>query len=250
VILMVHGGGWRRGDKAMRGVIESKIARWLPRGFIVISTNYRMRPDTPPLQQAQDVARAQAVAHDGAAKWGGDAAGWFILMGHSAGSHLVALLSAEPSLVTAQGARPWLGTILLDSGSLDVVQTMRAGHFPLYDQAFGADPADWLAASPLQQMRGRIVPFLAVCSSSRLVSCPQAQAFVRKAESFGSRASVLPEDLSHAEINQQLGLPSDYTGAVERFIASLDPAVADRLDEQAARIAALPVVISRQASVR
>ena len=244
VIFMVHGGGWRRGAKAMTNVVANKIARWLPRGFIVISTNYRMRPDTSPLQQAGDVALALATAQRQAAQWGGDAQR-FVLIGHSAGAHLVALLSAEPALAKAQGAQPWLGTISLDSGSLDVMQTMQARHLPLFDEAFGANPADWRAASPMQQLDGRIVPFLAVCSSRRLNSCPQAHAVVDKAKAFGTRASVLEEDLSHGEINQQLGLPSDYTLAVERFLASLDPVLAHLLDEQAARVAALPVVISR-----
>lgn len=228
VIFIVHGGGWRRGDKASPGVIQNKIARWVPRGFIVISTNYRLLPDTEPLQQAQDVARALAVAQRQAAKWGGDASR-FILMGHSAGAHLVALLTAEPALARGQGAQPWLGTISLDSASLDVVQIMQGRHLRLYDEAFGTRPADWLAASPYQQMHGRIVPFLAVCSSRRRDSCPQAHAFVRKAESFGGRAKVLEEDLRHGEINSQLGLPSDYTTAVEQFMRRLDPAVARRL---------------------
>jgi hypothetical protein len=54
---------------------------------------------------------------------------------------------------------------------------------------------------------------------------------------------VLEEDLSHGEINRQLGLPSDYTRAVESFMATLDPAVARLLDDRAARVAALPVII-------
>lgn len=249
VILMVHGGGWRRGDKAMRGVVENKVGRWVTRGFIVISTNYRMRPDTAPLQQARDVARALAVAQRRAGEWGGDGKR-FILMGHSAGAHLVALLSAEPALAQASGAQVWLGTISLDSGTLDVVQTMSSPHFPLFDQAFGDKPSDWLAASPLQQLSGRTVPFLAVCSSRRRDSCPQAEVFVRKAESLGGRGSVLREDLSHGEINQQLGLPSVYTNTVEQFMRSLDPAVARRLDGQPARMAALPVVINRSWPVR
>lgn len=249
VIFMVHGGGWRRGDKANHGVIQNKIDRWLPRGFIVISTNYRMRPDTAPLQQAQDVARALALAQRDAASWGGDPAG-FILMGHSAGAHLVALLTAEPALAKAQGAQPWLGTVALDSASLNVVQNMESRHLALYDEAFGSQPADWLAASPYQQMHGRIVPFLAVCSSRRKDSCPQAHAFVRKAESFGSRARVLEEDLSHGEINAQLGLPSAYTDAVEQFLRTLSPAVAARLSQAPAPVAALPTVISRLGAVR
>lgn len=244
VIFMVHGGGWRRGDKGAHGVIQNKIDCWLPRGFIVISTDYPMLPDTRPLQQAQQVARALALAQRKAASWGGDPEG-FILMGHSAGAHLVALLTAEPALARAQGAHPWLGTISLDSASLDVVQIMRSRHLRLYDEAFGTQSSDWLAASPHQQMSGRIAPFLAVCSSRRRDSCPQAHAFVRKAESFGSRASVLEEDLAHGEINAQLGLPSAYTDAVEKFMRTLDPAVAQRLDPTAAPLAALPVVISR-----
>ena len=72
----------------------------------------------------------------------------------------------------------------------------------------------------------------------------------RKAESFGSHASVLEEDLSHREINAQRGLPSAYTDAVEQFMFSLSPAVARRLDDHARRIAALPVVISRLTSAR
>lgn len=229
VIFMVHGGGWTRGDKAAPGVVQNKIDRWLPRGFIFISANYRLLPATPPLQQAQDVALALAMAQRRAAEWGGDPR-QFIVMGHSAGAHLVALLTAEPALASARGAQPWLGTIALDSASLDVVQIVQRPHLRLYDRAFGARPTDWLAVSPYQQLRGPVAPFLAVCSSQRRDSCAQAHAFARKAEGFGSRASVLEEDLRHGQINTQLGLSSTYTDAVEQFMRTLSPEVASRLD--------------------
>jgi acetyl esterase/lipase len=235
VIFMVHGGGWRRGDKDAHGVVQNKLDRWLPRGFIVISTDYPMLPDTPPLEQAQQVARALAQAQRKAADWGGDPSR-FILIGHSAGAHLVALLTAEPALARAQGARPWLGTISLDSAALDVVKIMQGRHLQLYDEAFGSQPSDWRTASPYQQMHGRIVPLLAVCSSRRRDSCSSAHAFVRKAESYGSHGRVLEEDMRHGEINARLGLPSAYTDAVEQFMASLDPAVARRLDAHAAAL--------------
>lgn len=248
VILMVHGGSWRNGDKAMRGVIEAKIARWVPRGFIVISTNYRMLPDTAPLQQAMDVARALALAQRRASEWGGDEHR-FVLIGHSAGAHLVALLTAKPDLAHAQGAVPWLGTVSLDSASLDVMQTMQRRHLPLYDHAFGDRSADWLAASPYQQMHEQIAPFLAVCSSRRRDSCPQAHAFVDKAGGFGSRAGVLEEDLSHEAINQQLGRPSEYTTQVEAFLRSLDPGMTHLLDDHTRPLSALPVVINTAAAI-
>ena len=92
-IFYVHGGGWRRGDKSMRGLIEAKQKRWTAAGAIVISANYRMLPDTDPLEQARDIARAVAKAQDTVASLGGDPDG-FVLMGHSAGAHLIGLLAA------------------------------------------------------------------------------------------------------------------------------------------------------------
>jgi len=228
VILLVHGGGWQRGDKAMNNVVQNKLTGWVPRGFVLISVNYPMLPKTDPVQQARSVAQALAYAQQHAAEWGGDPHK-FILMGHSAGAHLVSLISAEPSMATSLGAQPWLGTIALDSAVFNVTQIMRGHHFPLYDRAFGSDPAFWDAASPIVQLRSKIAPFLAVCSSRRNDSCPQAQAFVDKARSYGTQARVLPEDLSHGEINERLGEHSDYTAQVEAFMASLDPAVANAL---------------------
>lgn len=228
VIFMVHGGGWRRGDKAARGVVREKVSHWVPRGIVVVSVDYPMLPDTPPLQQAREVAVALAAAQRDAPRWGADPRK-FVLMGHSAGAHLVSLVSAEPALATSQGVLPWLGTVALDSAAYDVSAIMRARHLPLYDRAFGSDPATWAALSPIAQLQAKIAPFLAVCSSLRRDSCPQADAFAAKARGFGSRVQMLPEAMRHGEINKSLGQPSAYTSAVDRFLASLDPALADRL---------------------
>ena len=61
VVFYVHGGGWANGDKTNRG-LANKLAHWLPKGYAVISTNYRMLPVAMPLEQARDVARAVAQA--------------------------------------------------------------------------------------------------------------------------------------------------------------------------------------------
>lgn len=225
VIFMVHGGAWSFGDKTARGVVENKIARWVPRGFILISIDYRMLPDAPPLEQAGDVARALAFAQRHAREWGGDPS-QFIVMGHSAGAHLVSLITADTDIAQQAGTQPWLGTISLDSAALNVVTLMQQRHLPLYDRAFGSDSAGWETASPYQQMHGRMVPFLAVCSTRRNNSCLQAQQFVSKATSFHTRASVLPEDLTHEQINEQLGTASDYTDNVESFMRTLSQTVA------------------------
>lgn len=217
VIFMVHGGGWRHGDKEMSRTVTNKTAAFTKRGWIVISTNYRMIPDADPLEQASDIGRAVAHAQQHAKDWGGDKSR-FVLMGHSAGAHLVALVSAKPELASDHGALAWLATIGLDSGGYDVERIMNGRHMKLYDDAFGSDPAFWRAASPVAQLSGGIAPFLAVCSTQRTVACAQANIMRDAAQGFGSTVEVLPVDLSHGEINDQLGLDTAYTQAVIDFL--------------------------------
>lgn len=225
VIFMVHGGAWMLGDKSAKNVVEGKVGRWVPRGFVFISIDYRMLPEAQVPVQAQDVARALAYAQQHAAEWGGDPHR-FVLMGHSAGAHLVSLVSASPTIAASQGAQPWLGTVALDSAAYDVAAIMQRQHHRFYDRVFGADPSAWAADSPTTQLSARIPPFLGVCSSRREDSCPAAQQFVAKAQSLGTHAEVLPQDKSHGEINKDLGVDPAYTAQVEAFMGHLDPGIA------------------------
>lgn len=227
VILMVHGGAWKIGNKSARGVVENKAAHWLPKNYIFVSINYRMLPDIRPLEQAEDVARALAAAQAKAAEWGGSRQR-FILMGHSAGAHLVALLSSSPALTTKAGVSPWLATIALDSAAYDINKIMEQRHYRFYDEAFGSDPGYWRASSPALQLQQASVPgapwvpILAVCSSQRPDHpCLQAEAFVMKAKSLGMTAQLLPQALSHGDINKNLGQDNAYTAAVDKFLQGL-----------------------------
>ncbi|WP_411881849.1 alpha/beta hydrolase [Polaromonas sp. YR568] len=222
VIVMVHGGAWMVGNKAMPRVVENKVAWWVKRkGYIFVSVGYRLMPQADPLLQARDVATALARAQGLAASWGGDPAK-FILMGHSAGAHLAALLAASPALARQAGARPWLGTVALDSAALDLERIMNARHMGFYDRVFGADPAYWRSVSPSSVLAAGAAPMLLVCSTQRADgSCAQSRDFADKVKAKGGRAGVLPQDLTHEQVNTTLGLPGAYTEAVDGFIADL-----------------------------
>lgn len=221
LVLYVHGGGWQRGDKAMPQMVAHKVPHWTARGFGVASINYRMLPQADVLQQADDVARALAFVQSGAAGWGADDQR-VALVGHSAGAHLATLVTADPALAGAWGASAWRGTVALDSAALDMVAVMQRPHFHFYDPVFGSDPAYWHQASPLHRMQGPpVAPLLLVCSSLRSDSEPAARAFAAKAIAQGGRADVLPVPLRHMELNDRLGLPGDYTAAVDAFLASV-----------------------------
>lgn len=220
VIVMVHGGGWAFGDRNMSRVVTNKVKHWVPQGYIFVSIDYRLLPSAPVAGQAQDVARAVAAIEQRAREWGGDA-GKIVLMGHSAGAHLVALLTASPTLANAAGVKPWRGSVLLDSAAFDVAAIMRGRHLPLYDRAFGKDAAQWDAVSPFAVLARPIVPVFAVCSSRRFESCPQVQTFAGKAKLLGSQVIVRREDRSHGEINFELGEPGAYTDAVDAFLRAV-----------------------------
>lgn len=214
IIVMVHGGGWRTGDKASANVIENKLRHWLPMGYIVVSVNYRLLPDAMAYVQAEDVAAALGWVQDYAYEWGGSADKIF-LMGHSAGAHLVALLSSNPDMAQQR----WAGSIVLDSAVMDVSDTMSQRHPPLYDAAFGRDPDYWARTSPTDQWTTNAVPMMVVCSTKRPDKpCEAAKALQDLAARSNVSIPVLPVALSHADVNKTLGLPGPYTDAVDDFI--------------------------------
>ncbi len=220
IVVLVHGGAWTVGDKASSDVVDAKLAHWLPAGIVVASVNYRMLPLAGPLDQASDVARAIAAIQARAASWGADPAR-VVVVGHSTGAHLTGLLAADPALREADGAPPWLAAILLDSAALDAVELMRAPHPPVYDQAFGTDPAAWPQLSPLHRLQVPPVPLLLVCSEARPRSVRAAQRLAAAVTTLEGRAEVHEVALSHAEINASLGLDPAYTQRVDAFLKSV-----------------------------
>ncbi|MBW8771339.1 MAG: alpha/beta hydrolase [Gemmatimonadetes bacterium] len=228
VLFVVHGGGWRRGDKAARSVVENKVAHWTKAGFIVISTNYRLLPAADPIAQAGDLALAVAVAQRRLPAWGGDP-DRMVLVGHSAGAHLVALLATDGSLLGHQAARPVIGTLILDSAALNVELLMIEPHLSLYDAAFGTRRKYWAAASPFRSLGAGDAPFMLVCSTLRRESCNDAAKFAKRAKALDVTAQVLQQPLSHRQINEQLGTAGAFTDSVDAFLATLDYSLARAL---------------------
>ncbi|MCO6186431.1 alpha/beta hydrolase [Rhizobium sp. L1K21] len=221
VIFFVHGGAWQFGDKTNASAIGNKSTHWTRQGYVFISANTRLLPDADPIEQAEDLADAIAFAQKNAARWNANP-GLFVLMGHSAGAHLAALVSVDPEILAKRGGRKLVGTVSLDSGAYDITQIMTYRHHRLYDFVFGDRPDAWQEASPTDQVKRGAAPMLLVCSEFRPDSCGQARAFARKLQSVGTRAEVMPVRLTHGAINKRLGTRSDYTSDVDEFINSLE----------------------------
>lgn len=226
IILMVHGGAWMLGDKANYPVVQNKINRWLKKGIIFVSVNYRMSFSPNPLQQVDDIDSALNYIVTNGKKYGGDP-NKIILMGHSAGAHLISLLTSNESYLKKNPHFKWLGSISLDSAAFDLVEIMKTEHHRFYDRVFGSDTNFWKSNSPLHQIDKKIVPMLIVCSKQRSDSCNQAEVFMKKAISLGSSITLLPVDLTHSEINLNIGLDGKYNDDIEHFLKQVGVTIID-----------------------
>lgn len=220
LLVMVHGGAWMVGDKTYSQVVNNKIAYWIPKGYIFVSVNYRMSRKPNPLDQVDDVAQAMAYIQKNATSWGGDSKK-IVLMGHSAGAHLVSMLTVDPVFGKKHNVQPWLATIPLDSAVFNLPELMEMKHFGFYDAVFGKDKQVWQDNSPFHRVQKGNPPMYIVCGSRRNDSCPQAKAFMKKSQDLGNKVEVLPVDLKHGPINGNLGDSSDYTKTVATYIQSL-----------------------------
>ncbi|WP_330111237.1 alpha/beta hydrolase [Methylophaga thalassica] len=228
ILFLIHGGAWQFGDKRATGLIKNKIDRWLKQGFIIVSANYRLVPEVDPVTQAQDLALALKTVQQQASAWGGDA-DKCILLGHSAGAHLLALLTTNQAFSQQNSLRRWLGSLIIDSQVLDLVWLMQHKHVEFYDKAFGGQAGYWQKASPINYVDANDLPMLIVCSLQRPYACDNSARFVDKVNDAGSKAELLKMDMTHNETLEEIGRDNAYTKSIEKFMSGLDPVVADHL---------------------
>jgi acetyl esterase/lipase len=228
VVIYVHGGYWKAGDKSQTGHLPEFFCR---RGFVLVTLNYRLAPAVKHPVLIQDVARAVAWVHDHIAKHGGDAAQLF-LTGHSAGAQLVALLGTDAKRLGEQDKPLSIlrGAIPLDSAAMDirsVAANDRREDSP-YRAAFGDDPAAWADASPIVHgERGKsLPPFHIVVAYGPAIANKKAgvDAFAAALRKNGTRAKVVDASSfrEHQSLMTEFGAADDpVSAAVLEFIESV-----------------------------
>jgi arylformamidase len=99
VVFWIHGGGWQGGDKSE---MYDKPKVFNGKGFILVSTNYRLLPNVDMATLTRDVAKSIRWVHDHIAEHGGDPKR-FLIMGHSAGAQLAALICTDERYLKEEG---------------------------------------------------------------------------------------------------------------------------------------------------
>jgi len=152
VVLFVHGGAWKWGDKSLYAGIGESFAS---RGIGMVICNYRLSPKVKHPAHIEDVAAAFAWTCENIAKYGGNTSELFVC-GHSAGGHLVSLLATDPSYLKARKQSPTaIKGVISISGVYKIYPTEK-----VFLEPFGKDETICLKASPLTYAGGKHPPFL------------------------------------------------------------------------------------------
>jgi acetyl esterase/lipase len=224
VLLFIHGGGWSIGDKAHAA---PEKARWTnSKGWAFATANYRLVPQATIEQQAADVAGAIAWLRANAAREGLDP-DRIVLMGHSAGAHLAALVGTDPQYLKAAGVpmSAVKGIVLLDGAGYDVPAQASAEMNlvkPMYEAAFSTDPKRQAALSPTRHAAApNVGRWLILPIERRADSQAQSKELADALNRAGASAIVVavPGE-SHGSLNKGLGEAGDFaTEQVARFLA-------------------------------
>jgi acetyl esterase/lipase len=217
VVIWVHGGGWWLGDKANPG---AKVGLFHDLGAAVVSVNYRLssRPrgddatGGAPVRHpdhARDVAAAVSWVAAHAPGFGADPER-MVLVGHSAGAHLVALVGVDPRYL--EDAQVPAGAVecvvALDTEGYDLEARVAAGSASaaLVRNAFGDDPALWRDASPVTHAGDGAGVRLLVVSRGTARRRAEAARFVDAVAASGGDAELVEvPGYSHADVNRRLG---------------------------------------------
>jgi arylformamidase len=231
VVFWIHGGGWETGDKAS---VQIKPQAFLDKGFVFVSTNYRLLPDVDMATIVGDIAKSIHWVHDHIGEHGGDPERLFV-MGHSAGAQLAALVSIDDRYLKAEGLSLGIiqGCVPVDGDTYDVPaiieteETRRRVHdLPPakfgHREKFGNDPTkhrDFSAVTHVAKDKG-IPPFLLLYVGEHPYTSAQAQRLGNVLKEAGVPVTAFgAKETTHNKINADLGLPDDpATKALFEFV--------------------------------
>ena len=213
VIVWIHGGGWSKGDKAS---LQQKPQAFVDKGFVLVSVNYRLVPAVTVKDLIADLAQSVRWVRNHAAEHRGDPNS-LIIMGHSAGAHLAALLCTDDRYLKAAGApmTSLKGCVPLDVSAYDIpkrIKDVDDGISKTFKTIFGAEEAAQREVSPVHHIANDkgIPPFLILHVASRDDTKAQAHWLAGKlSEASIPTRVVAAEGKTHGTISSDLGGADD-----------------------------------------
>ena len=215
-IVVVHGGGWRGGDK-QRGQWARIPAQYASDGYVAISVNYRLTGEAPWPAQIEDVKAAVRWLRAHAEKHAVDV-DRIGAYGNSAGAHLVSLLGLVKQSDGLEGSGPhqeqssMVQAVCASATPTDFLNWREPGAVPeRLGRTFLAGPGDTLRdrarqASPITYARGDAPPFLLIHGTAdRTVPIGQSDRFAKALRAAGAEQVryMIFDDETHGVFQRQ-----------------------------------------------
>ncbi len=219
VVVFVHGGGWKIGDKSNH---TKKGEYFAKQGVVFVSVNYPLYPDVNYKEQVESIAKSIKWIYDNSEEH--EVEGDVIVMGHSAGGHLISLLSTDERYMESVGLnmKDIKKVITLDSVGTDIVKIKKETPLlfrAVYKPIFGENEDILKEASPINYINNNTPPFLIIYSNLREISVINANNFYNKITKSGVSGEIYGVDLTHEEINSNIGSEGDeVTKKINYFI--------------------------------
>ncbi len=216
VLVHIHGGGWRRGDKK---ITKATGMFYASKGILFIAPNYRLSPKDIHPTHVEDCATALAWVFNHVAELDGDRNRIF-LSGHSAGAHLAALLGTNQKYLQKHNIKTsdLSGVIPVDSASFNLLSNDNEKLVKrLIKQAFGSDEQALKEASPFYNITNKVnyPKFLIFNTTNRKSAAMGGKKFADKLRSMGCNAQFVPvDDHTHKEMAQGMHDTTDAVGSV------------------------------------
>jgi arylformamidase len=221
VVFWIHGGGWQTGDKSM---VARKPKAFMDGGFVFVSINHRLLPAVDMGAITRDVASALGWVHQNIAAHGGDPTR-LLVMGHSSGGQLAALMCTDDRQTKAVGVSLAMikACVPVDADTFDIPAIIemaetraRVHHLPLptygHRQKFGDDPAkhrDFSAVTHVARNKG-IPPFLILHIAGHPDTGAQARRLAAVLQAAEVPAKVVAgREATHTSINDNIGAAND-----------------------------------------
>jgi acetyl esterase/lipase len=155
VIFSLHGGALWEGDRSQEVFVGRRFAA---AGYVTVVVSYRLSPQVSHPAHIQDVAAAYGWVKRNIRRHGGNP-DRILVIGHSAGAYLAALLAGDPRYLAAHNLSPGdIDGIVPVSGFFWVEKPGVAPDRPKF--VWGTDPKVWMEASPARHLRANLPPVL------------------------------------------------------------------------------------------
>ena len=221
IVVWVNGGSWAVGDKGNK--MTDKVALFNGKGWVLISVNYRLSPSPATSDpdrvmypdHPKDLASALAWVRSHGAEIGGDVSR-LALFGHSAGAHLVALVTTDASFL--EDEQESLASVScvgsFDTEAYDIpaaLATASDKQKQNLDNAFGTDPETQANASPITHVAaGKSIPPFLIATRGTAERKAIQESFRKALSEAGVGATMIDATaLSHSEVNDHIGAAGD-----------------------------------------